>query len=113
MVGGVPACCPVLAACAAGRAEDQGRLESLKVPTMTKVARFANTPKPRIANSTGTGDIIVDWKDTEALRRYLSPNGKILGRRRVGASAKEQRMLSAAIKRARFMALIPYTSATM
>lgn len=87
------------------------RFSGLEV--MTKVARFPSTPKPRIANNTGTGDIIVDWKDTESLRRYLSPNGKILGRRRVGASAKEQRMLSAAIKRARFMALLPYTSATM
>ncbi len=80
---------------------------------MSKMPRFNNAPKPRIANNTGTGDIIVDWKDSEALRRYLSPNGKIQGRRRVGSSAKEQRMLSQAIKRARFMALIPYTSATM
>ena len=80
---------------------------------MSKVARFPNAPKPRIAHNTGTGDVIVDWKDTEALRRFLSPNGKIMGRRRAGASAREQRMLSQAIKRARFMALIPYTSATM
>jgi small subunit ribosomal protein S18 len=81
---------------------------------MTKFApRTPSAPKPRIAHNTGTGDINVDWKDVESLRRYLSPNGKILGRRRIGASAKEQRMLSQAIKRARFMALIPYTSATL
>ncbi|MBX3364803.1 MAG: 30S ribosomal protein S18 [Phycisphaeraceae bacterium] len=55
----------------------------------------------------------VDWKDIESLRRLMSPNGKIYGRKRLGTSAREQRMLAQAIKRARFMGLLPYTSATL
>jgi small subunit ribosomal protein S18 len=43
----------------------------------------------------------------------MSPNGKILGRKRLGTSAAEQRMVAQAIKRARFMSLLPYTSATL
>ncbi len=43
----------------------------------------------------------------------MSPNGKILGRKRLGTSAREQRMVSQAIKRARYMGLLPYTSATL
>lgn len=80
---------------------------------MSKFPRFGNTPKPRIANSNARGEVIVDWKDVETLRRLLSPNGKILGRKRLSTSAREQRMVGAAIKRARFMALLPYTSATL
>jgi small subunit ribosomal protein S18 len=43
----------------------------------------------------------------------MSPNGKIHGRKRSGLTAREQRMVAQAIKRARFMALLPYTSATL
>jgi small subunit ribosomal protein S18 len=80
---------------------------------MTKFQRFGPAPKPRITNTNHEGTVIVDWKDVENLRRLMSPNGKIMGRRRLSASAREQRLLSTAIKRARFMALLPYTSATM
>lgn len=50
----------------------------------------------------------VDYKDTETLKRFLNPHGKILPARRTGLSAANQRALSQAIKRARFMALLPY-----
>lgn len=50
----------------------------------------------------------VDYKDSNALRRYTSSYGKIVPRRRSGVCAKHQRMLSEAIKRARIMALLPY-----
>ena len=49
-----------------------------------------------------------DYKDTEALKRFVNPHGKIMPRRRTGLSALGQRSLSEAIKRARFMALLPY-----
>jgi small subunit ribosomal protein S18 len=81
--------------------------------TMSKFARFGNTPKPRITKVAPKGKVYVDWKDVETLRRLMSPNGKILGRKRLSTSAAEQRLLSQAIKRARFMALLPYTSATL
>ena len=50
----------------------------------------------------------IDYKDVELLKRFISPNGKITPRRVTGTSAKYQRMLAVAIKRARQMALIPY-----
>lgn len=48
-----------------------------------------------------------DYKDVKRLQKYLTPQGKILPRRRTGVSAKMQRRLSVAIKRARHMALLP------
>lgn len=50
----------------------------------------------------------VDYKDVETLKRFINPHGKILPRRRTGLSALGQRNLAQAIKRARFMALLPY-----
>ena len=50
----------------------------------------------------------IDYKDVELLKRFISANGKIAPRRVTGTSAKYQRMLSVAIKRARQMALLPY-----
>ncbi len=55
----------------------------------------------------------VDWKCADELRRLMTPNGKIYPRKRLGVSAREQRMIAQAIKRARYMALLPYTSATL
>jgi len=80
---------------------------------MSKFSRFGNAQKIRVANISSTGDTVVDWKDVETLRKLMSPNGKILGRKRLSTSAAEQRMVAQAIKRARFMALLPYTSATL
>lgn len=80
---------------------------------MTKFARFGAPQKVRVAHVAPSGDVFVDWKDVESLRRMMSPNGKIMGRKRIGASAQEQRLISQAIKRARFMALLPYTNATL
>ena len=55
----------------------------------------------------------VDYKNVDELRRLMTPNGKIYSRKRLSTSAREQRILGKAIKRARFMALLPYTSATL
>lgn len=51
----------------------------------------------------------VDYKDVERLRKYISERGKIMPRRVTGNCAKHQRQLTTAIKRARFMALLPYS----
>mgnify|MGYP002627395012 CR=1 FL=1 len=51
----------------------------------------------------------IDYKDTAKLRRYVSERGKILPRRITGTCAKHQRSLTSAIKRARHIALMPYT----
>jgi len=52
----------------------------------------------------------VDYKDVDVLRRFISEKGKITPRRVTGTSAKFQRLVCTAIKRARYMALIPYSS---
>ena len=52
----------------------------------------------------------IDYKDVELLNRFISANGKIIPRRVTGTSAKYQRMLATAIKRARQMALLPYVN---
>ena len=52
----------------------------------------------------------IDYKDTELLKKFISANGKIIPRRVTGTSAKYQRMLAVAIKRAREMALLPYVA---
>ncbi len=52
----------------------------------------------------------IDYKDTELLKRFITANGKIIPRRVTGTSAKYQRMLATAIKRARQMALLPYVA---
>ena len=51
----------------------------------------------------------VDYKDAEKLRKYVSERGKIIPRRVTGNCAKHQRLLTEAIKRARFMAMLPYS----
>jgi len=50
----------------------------------------------------------IDYKDVETLKTLITPNGKISARRATGTCAKHQRELAVAIKRARFMALLPY-----
>lgn len=52
----------------------------------------------------------IDYKEVPRLRRYISERGKILPRRITGNCAHHQRQLTVAIKRARTMALLPYTS---
>jgi small subunit ribosomal protein S18 len=53
----------------------------------------------------------VDYKDTEYLRQFMNPHAKMLSKRRTGVPADKQRQIAMAIKRARFMALLPYLSA--
>jgi small subunit ribosomal protein S18 len=69
------------------------------------------SPRPRLRRNrecefTSLG-IIPDYKDVKRLQKYITPQGKILPRRRTGVTAKMQRKLAIAIKRARHMALLP------
>ena len=50
----------------------------------------------------------VDYKDVEILKKFLNAHGRLLSRKRTQMSAKNQRKLAEAVKRARFMALLPY-----
>ena len=58
---------------------------------------------------TAEGVTEIDYKDIALLKNYITENGKIVPSRITGTSAKYQRQLSTAIKRARFLALLPYT----
>ena len=52
----------------------------------------------------------VDYKDTDILKKFLNPNGRILSRKRTGVAMKNQRKLALAVKRARFMGLLPFVA---
>ena len=54
-------------------------------------------------------NLVIDYKDAEKLRKYVSEKGKILPRRVTGLCAKHQREVTTAVKRARHIALLPYT----
>lgn len=51
----------------------------------------------------------IDYKDIDTLKHYITETGKIVPSRVTGTSARYQRQLSTAIKRARYIALLPYT----
>ena len=85
---------------------------------MAEFSQFGSKPTPKsfgfkIAKKSSTGVVHVDYRDTDTLQRLLTPNGKIQSRKRTGLSSREQRIVAMAIKRARYMALLPYTSATL
>jgi small subunit ribosomal protein S18 len=52
----------------------------------------------------------IDYKDIEILKKFINPNGKILSHKRTGITSKNQRALANAIKRARFMGLLPFVA---
>jgi small subunit ribosomal protein S18 len=54
---------------------------------------------------------LVDYKELELLRKFLTSSSKQMSRKRAGTNAQEQSAVKAAVKRARFMALIPYAGA--
>lgn len=72
-----------------------------------------NTQKPNYKRMGVNDRKYVDYKAVDDLRRLMTPNGKIYSRKRLGVTAREQRQIATAIKRARYMALLPFTSATV
>jgi small subunit ribosomal protein S18 len=52
----------------------------------------------------------IDYKDIEILKKFLNPNGKIVSHKRTGVTSKNQRQLALAVKRARFMGLLPFVA---
>ena len=79
---------------------------------MSQFSRFGQ-PRPKAVKTSGKGKDYVDYKDVDTLRRMLTPNGKIHSRKRLSVNARDQRLIAQAIKRARYMGLLPYTSATI
>ncbi len=50
----------------------------------------------------------VDYKDVDLLRNFINPHGRVINRTKSGLTAKQQRSVEEAVKRARFMGLLPY-----
>jgi len=71
------------------------------------MARFFRRRK--FCRFTAEGITEIDYKDVELLKGYITETGKIVPSRITGTSAKYQRQLATAIKRARYLALLPYT----
>ncbi len=71
------------------------------------MARFNRRRK--FCRFTAEGVSQIDYKDLDTLKQYVSETGKIVPSRITGTKAKYQRQLSTAIKRARYLALLPYT----
>jgi small subunit ribosomal protein S18 len=65
--------------------------------------------RKRFCRFTVTGVTEIDYKDVDTLRDFISENGKITPARLTGTRAFFQRQLTRAIKRARFLAMLPYT----
>ncbi|MCX2982763.1 30S ribosomal protein S18 [Halieaceae bacterium IMCC14734] len=73
------------------------------------MARFFRRRK--YCKFTAEGIKQIDYKDLDTLKQYVSETGKIVPSRITGTKAKYQRQLATAIKRARFLALLPYSDA--
>jgi len=69
-------------------------------------------PKKKSNPLKAAGVTAIDYKDTALLRKFISDRGKIRARRVTGVTVQEQRLIAKAIKNAREMALLPYTSNT-
>ncbi len=71
--------------------------------------RFVREHRKKTCEFCSKDTTYIDYKDLKLLHNYVTDKGKILPRRATGVCAKHQRMLSKAIKRAKQMALLPYT----
>ena len=72
-----------------------------------KFVRFRDRAKCRFCRENATH---IDYKDTQTLQKLVTTRGKLLSRKRSGNCARHQRQAKRALKRARFLALIPFVS---
>jgi small subunit ribosomal protein S18 len=92
-------------------AERERRSDKSEMGDKGAIPGAPRQPKAPVTKLAASGKAYLDYKETETLRKLTSSNGKISSRRRTGATALEQRMVSDAVKRARYMALAPYVTA--
>lgn len=67
-------------------------------------------PRPKVCQFCAEKTVEIDYKNTDLLRRFVTEEGKIRPRRQTGTCAKHQRAVASAVKRARQIALLPYTA---
>lgn len=66
-------------------------------------------PRRKVCRFCTDQELILDYKDAKSMRNFITERGKIIPRRIYGTCAKHQRQLTEAVKRARHLALIPYS----
>ena len=96
------------------RGENGGGADRLAIPRADKDAmeggpRFKGKRRRKVSYLTANKIYTVDYKEVNILRRFLNDRGKIVPSRQSGNTAGQQRMISEAIRRAREMALLPFT----
>ena len=76
--------------------------------TDEKSKKVCRAPKKKVCLFCTEKNAVIDYKDVNRLKKFITEKGKIIPRRASGVCAEHQRDLSVAIKRARYMALLPY-----
>ena len=69
--------------------------------------------KPKFCQFCADKALVIDYKKTDLLRKYVTEEGKIRPRRQTGACARHQRVVAAAIKQARHVALLPFSGRSL
>ncbi len=81
-----------------------------KARRRTKARTRTKKKDPIFVDGVRPRPMYVDYKDLDLLKKLVNRHGRIVGRRKTGCTAASQHAVTQAIKRARFMALLPYTS---
>ncbi|MBM4001613.1 MAG: 30S ribosomal protein S18 [Planctomycetes bacterium] len=79
-----------------------------KTKKRRKTAARGKKKDPIFVDGKRPRPMYVDYKDVELLKKLINRHGRIVGRRKTGCTAASQHAVTAAVKRARFMALLPY-----
>ena len=88
--------------------EEAKKISEMPMEEKSAPKKFKKTSRKKVCSFCADKLEAIDYKDVNRLKKYITEKGKILPRRQTGTCAKHQRELATAIKRARFMALIPY-----
>jgi len=89
------------------------KISKAKSTRGTRWAKSRYAPSRKVCRFCADKVEVIDYKDADKLRTFISDRGKIEPRRRTGTCAKHQRIVAVAIKRARHLALLPYVPAHM
>ena len=80
-----------------------------RTPARSRPYRRGYQPRRKVCAFCADKEKVIDWKDADGLRRFVNEGGYIRSRRKTGTCARHQRRLAIAVKRARHMALLPFT----
>ncbi len=93
-----------------GGAHSSGPRQSGGRPPRRRYGRRRYVPRRKVCAFCLEKTKVIDYKDVSTLRRFVTSRGKIRSRRKTGTCNKHQRRLAVAIKRARHLALLPFTA---